>query len=131
MRMASITRQYQFKILLTNIGCALETSKKNQLDELGKTAPNEGSARDKVIAKLEEELESVKDGRNEDRFIFLLAAVIGFDVYIFSSMTGWAGQISILVLELLFLIVAGDRLGSDVVKVWVDKALNSVSRKQN
>ncbi len=91
---------------------------------------DDDSPKDKLITELQDDLEAEKDGRKSDRFLYMLVAVIVLDIHVFASMQSWSGPLSILALELLFLVVIADRFDISVVERFLDKALSSVIRKQ-
>lgn len=91
----------------------------DEFDEMDSTVPDDANSQ--VVARLEKQLEDIKRSRNEDRFLFLLVALILIDVYIFSHIDNWGGSIAILVLEFIMLLVVGKRFDVLVVEQWLDK----------
>lgn len=100
-------------------------------DELDQIISQKATARDQQIAELENDVQSEKDGRQEDRFIALLLVVLAIDLYFFPDMKSWGGSVSILVIELFILVIAANRMGVDVIVTWLDKLLNAVSPSRN
>lgn len=86
-----------------------------------------GNDSDELIASLEQDLHREKDGRREDRFIALLIGTILLNVHFFTVFEGWGGPIALTILEIFLFIVLAQRLGVDVLAVWLDKALSSLS----
>ncbi|MEP0313237.1 hypothetical protein [Hyphomonas sp.] len=83
------------------------------------------SAKDVQIAELERDLESTRDRRREDWFIFAFIGMIIFDVHAFAAMPDWGGAIAIMALQIFLLLILGRRLGVNDVTVWTNRALNS------
>ena len=81
-------------------------------------------SKDEIIDQLEEELQRVKDRRDEDRFLFLLFVLIGFNVGIFMLVQNWAGALVIGVLEIVGLIILARRFGIQEVWTITQKVLN-------
>lgn len=101
----------------------------DEFDEMDSTVPDDANSQ--VVARLEKQLEDIKRSRNEDRFLFLLVALILIDVYIFSHIDNWGGSIAILVLEFIMLLVVGKRFDVLVVEQWLDKFVNTVGSSNN
>ena len=99
-------------------------------DDLEKlVGKDEESARDRQVSALEDEIQSLKNSRKEERFLFILAAVIALDFHVFHSSESWGYPIAILVLELLFLIPVARMCGVDEFVVWMNKLLNVADKK--
>lgn len=87
------------------------------------------TAKDDQIAVLEQDLQKEKDGRKEDRFVFLLVLIIIGDVWSFFYMHVWSAPFALLILEALLLLVVARRLGVDHVAVFMDRLLNKAVEK--
>lgn len=81
---------------------------------------------DRTIAQLEAEVQRERDGRNEERFLFVLSVTVLLDLYFFTLMDGWAGPAAILLLELVFLVALGRRLGIEEIAVMCSRLLDRV-----
>lgn len=92
---------------------------------------DEESPKDQMIAELQDRLESEKDARNEERFIWILVLVLFVDIVAFTQMDNFGGPTAILVIELFLLTVLGKRLGVDDVTVLTNKLLDKLPIKTN
>lgn len=96
-----------------------------------------GQADSDAIATLSRELEALKDARAEERFIWVVSAIVLFDAFVFDKMASWSGPIVIGVIQFLLLIVLARKLGiqevSQVLAKLLDRAAEitqSNNRKQ-
>ncbi|MDF1601313.1 hypothetical protein PZ895_16250 [Mesorhizobium sp. YIM 152430] len=89
----------------------------------------EVTALDETIANLESRLEAERDSRLQERFGWVLVAVIVFDVWAFQHMHTWTGPLVIGVFQLLGLTVLANRLGIDEVLPIIDKIMSTISRR--
>lgn len=80
---------------------------------------------------LQQSLEDEKDKRREERFLWICTILVVFDVDAFSDMQSWAGPITLGIIELLFLIVAGRYFGVDLIYTFAIKCIEKVSIKLN
>ena len=80
-----------------------------------------------VIANLERQVEREKDRRSEERFIWVSVLVILFDSFQFSKFDNFGSPISLLILELLFLVVFGRMCGIDDIYTITEKLLTAAS----
>lgn len=81
--------------------------------------------KDEEIASLTESLQNCKDSKKEERFLWVLIAIILFNVPVFNDMENWGGPIAILVLEVIFLLIIARKCGIDEIERWLDKYLSS------
>ncbi len=86
------------------------------------------SRRSAAMSELQEMLETEKDKRREERFLWICAVLVIFDVHAFGHMAGWSGPIVLGILELLFLIVAGRVYGIDEIYTFVIRILEKMSQ---
>lgn len=100
-----------------DIGQVFAAISKNQIIE----------PKDRDIERLQYELQSEKDGRKEERFVFILLLVIIFDTWTFSTFETWSAPLAIFLLQAIFLIVLAKRLGVDEAHVLLDRVLHMVS----
>lgn len=87
------------------------------------------TALDETVAQLEAKLEAEKNARLEERFVWILAFVIGFDVFAFYLMNTWTGPLIIGIFELLALTVLANRLGIDAVLPILDKLTAMITKR--
>lgn len=100
----------------------------SRLDE---KVPSDGSKRDAQIAELQDENECLKNGRNEDRFIFGVIILILLNVIFFSHTDGWGGPLAVLVLELIVVMILARKLGVEDITNILDKyVLNGYLRRK-
>lgn len=91
----------------------------------------EVTALDETVAQLESKLEAERNSRLEERFGWVLVAVIIFDVWAFQFMATWTGPLVIGIFELLGLTVLANRLGIDEVLPILDKLTSSITKRMN
>ncbi len=89
-----------------------ENQNKNQFlhDDL------EPTQKDELIQALQADLNTERDERKEERFIWLFIVMLVFDAFIFIQMSTWTGPAAILVLQMLLMIVLGRRWQVD--EIW-------------
>jgi len=81
-----------------------------------------------ALSELQEMLEKERDGRREERFLWICLLLVVFDVHAFGHMATWAGPIVLGILELLFLTVAGRVFGIDEIYTFTMKALEALKK---
>jgi hypothetical protein len=81
------------------------------------------------VAQLEEKLETEKNARLEERFGWILASVIVFDVFAFYLMSTWTAPLIIGIFQLLGLTVLANRLGIDEVLPILDKLTAMITKR--
>lgn len=100
-------------------------------DETGKKfdvlATSEVTKKDEQISELQEQLAFEKDARNEDRFAFIVAFVLLFDVVFFTTMPSFGGPLALLILELLVLIPLAKRMGMQEVAQILSRVLDRMA----
>jgi hypothetical protein len=96
-----------------------------EIEQLLETPPD---PRDEVIAALEKEIENLKNKHDEDKFMWLLAAIAIFDVVALTRAENWAAPFVIGVLELIAVIVMANRCRVDVVAPLIDKLVGMVPK---
>ncbi|AQS41837.1 MAG: Hypothetical protein BHV28_11490 [Candidatus Tokpelaia hoelldobleri] len=80
-----------------------------------------------TLAKLQEELQAIKDARNEDRFLFIVVTFFLLDVVFFSVLPNISGPIALLALQLLILFPLAKRMGMQEMVEILNKILNRVT----
>jgi hypothetical protein len=91
--------------------------------------PEQPTLRDEQINALQESLAAERDARREDRFIFIVAFVILFDVAFFTVMPNFGGPLALLILELLILIPLARRMGMEEIAALIDRVLHRMAGK--
>ncbi len=76
------------------------------------------------IAALQEKLTFEKDSRREERFIFILAFVVLFDVVVFRNMEGWGAPIVIGLLEIFIGLALAEKYGVKTVLAWAARIVD-------
>lgn len=90
-------------------------------DRITRSSPD--SSKDEQIAALEDDLQSEKDGRNNDRFLAALGFIILFDSLIFRD-TSWVGSLVVLFFEILLILVLAKRLGVEEIATHILNAID-------
>ena len=85
--------------------------------------------RDRQIEELQQSLTAERDARREDRFVFIVALVILFDVAFFAVMPSFGGPLALLILELLVLIPLARRMGMQEIATILDRVLGRIAGK--
>ena len=81
------------------------------------------------IQELQDDLAAEKDARQEDRFFFLIAVVILFDIVFFTLMPTFGGPLALLVLQLLILIPLARRMGMEEVASILNGVITRLAGK--
>lgn len=84
---------------------------------------SEDSSESSQIASLERELERERDSRKEERFAYIVLAVIVLDIHVLDDMSTWTAPVVIGVLQLVLLLGIARKMGVEDVALWVDKFL--------
>lgn len=92
-------------------------------------AAEEPSKKDIQIQELQEHLERERDARKEERFIFIVLAVLLLDVVFFTVMPTFGGPLALLVLELLVLLPLAKRMGMEDIAQLISRVLDGVAHK--
>lgn len=85
--------------------------------------------RDEQIEELQKQLTAEKDARREERFIFIVIAILLLDVVFFSVMPTFGGPLALLVLELLILVPLARRMGMEEIAQMLDRLVSRVAGK--
>ena len=86
---------------------------------------------DEQISELQESLTQERDGRREDRFIFIATIVMLLDVVFFSVMPTFGGPIALLIFELVILIPLAKRMGMEEFARILNNVLDRAIGKAN
>lgn len=79
--------------------------------------------KDEQIADLQRDLDSERDARREDRFLFLVILILFFNIMIFTVMPNLGGPLAVLILELIILIPIARRMGIQESAKILDRAI--------
>ncbi len=82
------------------------------------------------ISALEKENVDLKDKLLEERFCFILVAVILIDMIVFDNMQTWAAPLCLITLQIFGLIVFGKRCKVDIIKEIIDKVIYGWTNKK-
>lgn len=93
-------------------------------DPSGKT-----SEKDEALAALQNQLESEKEARCEERFVWIVLAVILLDIIWFRDAENAALPVVVMILELVALMVLARRMGVDDYVELVGRILSQVGNK--
>nr|WP_299241351.1 hypothetical protein [uncultured Halomonas sp.] len=74
-------------------------------------------------AELEKELAGEKDGRREDRFMFVIALVVIFDVWAMQDVDTWTLPVVVGIVELFALLIFARRMGVEEIHFWLNQLL--------
>lgn len=69
-----------------------------------------------ALEAIQQELEKERDARKEERFIWLCAVLLLFDIFAFKEMETWSGPIIIGVVQIVFIVAIGRKWGMD--HIW-------------
>ncbi|MER9180517.1 hypothetical protein [Mesorhizobium sp. M0408] len=95
----------------------------------GALVSSEPSPKDKQIEELQAKLAHERDARLEERFIFIVIAVMLLDVVFFTLMPTFGGPIALLILELLVLIPLAKRMGMEEIATILGRVLDRMVAK--
>ena len=87
-------------------------------DAISSIAQSEKPSHDKLLNKLQEELNNERDARREERFMWIVSLVILFDVVVFPIMSTFTGPLIIATFQILILLSIARRMGmQEIVKM--------------
>ncbi len=105
----------------------------NNTDEdgasLGELFEEQPTKRDQQIEELQEALTEERDARKEERFVFIILAVLLLDIVFFSVMPTFGGPLALLVLELLVLIPLARRMGMEEIAKIMSRVIGRMAGK--
>ncbi|MGP9656482.1 hypothetical protein [Halomonas sp. H2] len=76
---------------------------------------------------LEQALASEKDGRREDRFLFVVALVIIFDVWAMQDVDTWTLPLVVGITQLFALLIFARRMGVEEIHFWLNQLLPRIN----
>lgn len=91
----------------------------------------EVTKRDEQIQALQEELTQERDARREERFVFIVIAILLLNVVFFSVMETFGGPLALLVVELIILIPLARRMGMEEIAGTINRVIDNVAGKAN
>jgi hypothetical protein len=80
--------------------------------------------KDLALEQVQKELNEIKEAKNEERFYWICSIIILTDIFMFPAMQTWAAPISLMFLELLFLICLGRKWGVDHIWTITEKIID-------
>lgn len=86
------------------------------------------SRKDQAIADLEQEVQYLKDSRNEDKFFGIFCLIILFDIAIFFHIENWAVPVSITFLQAMLLFVLGQKMGIESFVGIVNRMVDGIGK---
>lgn len=89
----------------------------------------EVSKRDQQISELQDKLTHEEDARKEERFVFIVTAVLLLDIVFFTVMPSFGGPLALLILELLILIPLAKRMGMEEIARILSRVLDRMANK--
>lgn len=84
-----------------------------------------------TIARLQQQLEALKDARNEERFYAILILVILLDVILFDAVDGLLVPITVVVLELILLIPLARRFGLEGIAEFLSSLVRRIASEKD
>lgn len=103
-----------------------KVTKEKSFDLLAK---GDVSAQDSQVSELQEQLAHEKDARQQERFIFIVVAVLLLDVVFFAILPTFGGPLALLLLELLILIPLAKRMGMEEIAELLSRLLDHMAGK--
>lgn len=98
-------------------------------DLIGLVQEQDDAPSDDALARIEQENAALRDAIREERFLWILACTILFDMIVFENMRTTGAPIAVVVLELGFFVVVARRLGVDEIIRLVDRAIDGWSKR--
>lgn len=84
-----------------------------------------------AVAALERENQALKDARLEERFCWILAATILFDMAIFANIQTVGVPLAILGLELLLIVVLARKCGVQQIVLFIDRVVDGLTKRSS
>lgn len=84
--------------------------------------------KDEQIATLEEQVQELNNKHYEERFIWVLVALVLFDAMIFLNMSNWTAPIVIGIIELVAIVIMADRCRVDTVAPLIDRITGALGQ---
>lgn len=78
---------------------------------------------------MQNEIQDLKNDRNEERFLLVIVIVVLLDAFIFSFMANWAGALIIGIIEIFGIAVIARRWSIEEVPQMLSKFLDRASEK--
>ena len=80
------------------------------------------------IEELQKDLDREVDARKEERMLWVLAVLILFDAYLFTSMENIMGPIVILVFQLIVVVLVARKMGMEQVTEMIDRMMAMLAK---
>ncbi|RWO77205.1 hypothetical protein [Mesorhizobium sp.] len=97
----------------------------------GVLVASEPSPQEVQIQELQPRLVYERDARLEERFVFIVLAVMLLDIVFFTVMPTFGGPIALLILQLLVLIPMAKRMGMEEIARILGRVLDRMVTKGN
>ena len=94
-------------------------------------SPGEPGPEDQALAALQNEIQDLKNDRNEERFLLVVAIIVLLDAFVFSNMANWAGALVIGVIEIFAIAVLARRWSIEEVPQMLSKFLDRTADRIN
>ena len=104
--------------------------RKNELDQLAGnpvSKPAQNYPDSSALVDVEQELAREKDGSREDRFLFVVALVIIFDVWAMQGVDTWTLPLVVGVTQLFALLIFARRMGVEEIHFWLNQLLPRIN----
>lgn len=85
---------------------------------------------DEVIEDLSQRLREEQDGRREERFIFVLVALVLVNAHMLSSAETWTTPVLLGLLQLIGIVIYARRCGVEEVEKLIDKFLSAAPSRR-
>lgn len=89
------------------------------------TANAKPSRKDEDIEALQNQVQSLTDRLNEERFAWSLIIIIIFDAFIFTSANNWGAPIALVIVELILIVILAKRFGVEEVAAFLYRLAES------
>lgn len=88
-------------------------------------------AEDSALAEMQNEIQDLRNDRNEERFLLVLIIIVLIDAFIFTQMANWAGAIIIGLIEIFGIAVLARRWSIEEVPQMLSKFLDRTADRIN
>lgn len=84
---------------------------------------------DEALAALQNEIQDIKNDRNEERFLLVVCIIVLLDAFIFTQMANWAGALVIGIIEIFAIAVLARRWSIEEVPQMLSKFLDRTAER--
>lgn len=106
----------------------------SDVDQLGRSANDDDRGQElvsKQIAELNGQIQEKDDALSEQKFLFVLVAVIVVNMHVFMSFSNWAAPVVIGLFELVGLVVYAERCRVNAIAPLLDRLTGMVKRSRS